>query len=512
MLAAAGCRAVQSWAWAWLPSIASGQRRTAVASVGQQHSRRYSVPTSHRPSETRWRYKADDLVKKKVALVQAGVANNTFGLTLNTARPLSPDLFKEVLMHLYKKVEVLRICFGEKEGSLWVVDMDTPKIDFQVLEGGLLEEIVKTVSQPAYNLFEGPLWRARLVVCPPDEPCMMPQVKYSFPHQYHLALDNHHAVTDGICTMKIIEIIITILDSVLDGAHVDSKQIGEFRDRSEVTSVEVRIRESLEKDPHMLSTLLEERYKIKTSVPLITEIFGKPDEPSPETYTVTPQVIDDKLLQVFSAKCKTHKVTFNSAFVGVINVALMELAHEAGVARDSYIITHRHPVDTRRYMSDVTCMVWGYHVVPMTHTTTMPCNARSTFWENVINFDTNFRDRINTMGPLQERILDTILQERKPDFENTTIHNLNVTNMYSPRIKTSGDGKHVQLTNSCGYLPLPFTHHDYCITGGLTRFREQVQFQVGYYSGFITTENATRLSDKVISVFKDTAKEVDERQ
>uniref|UniRef100_A0A0P4VXX9 Condensation domain-containing protein n=1 Tax=Scylla olivacea TaxID=85551 RepID=A0A0P4VXX9_SCYOL len=341
---------------------------------------------------------------------------------------------------------------------------------------------------------------------------MMPQVKYSFPHQYHLALDLHHAVTDGICTMKIIEIIIPILDSVLDGAHVDSKQIGEFRDRSEATSVEVRIRESLEKDPHMLNTLLEERHKIKTSVPLITEIFGKPDEPSPETYAVTPQVIDDKLLQVFNAKCKRHKVTFNSAFVGVINVALMELAHEAGVARDSYIITHRHPVDTRRYMSNVTSMVWGYHVVPMTHTTTMPCNARSTFWENVINFDTNFRDRINTMGPLQERILDTILQETKPDLKNMTINNLMFTNMYSPRVKPFGDGKHVQLTKTFGYLSMSMTHHQYCITGILTRFREQVQFQVGYYSGFITKENAARISDKVVSIFNDIAKEVDEKQ
>ncbi|KAK8380069.1 hypothetical protein O3P69_016604 [Scylla paramamosain] len=381
-----------------------------------------------------------------------------------------------------------------------------------VLEGGILEDIVKAISQPAYNLFEGPLWRARLVVCPPDEPCMMPQVKYSFPHQYHLALDNHHAVTDGICASNIVKIIITILDSVLDGAHVDSKQIGEFRDRSEVKSIEDRIRESLEKDPHMLSTLLEERYKIKTSVPLITEIFGKPDEPSPETYTVTPQVIDDKLLQVFNAKCKTHKVTFNSAFLGVINVALMELAREAGVVRDTYIITHCHPVDTRRYMSDVTSMVWGYHVVHTTHTTTMPCNARSTFWENVINFDTNFRDRINTMGPLQERILDTILQERKPDLENMIINNLMFTNIYSPRVKTFGDGKHVQLTNSCGHVSMSMTHHEFCITGMLTRFREHVRFQVCYYSGFITKENAARISDKVVSIFNDIVKEVDERQ
>ena len=381
-----------------------------------------------------------------------------------------------------------------------------------MLDGGLLQDIVKKVSRPAYELFEGPLWRARLVVCPPDEPFKIPHVKYPFSHQYHLALDLHHAVTDGLCTMSISEILFTLLNSVLDGAHIDSTQIGEFRDRSEAKSAEDRIRESLEKDPRKLNTLLEERYKIKTSVPLITEIFGKPDEPSPETYTVIPQVIDEKLLLAFSAKCRAHKVTFNSAFAMVINTALIELARETGVARDYYAITNRHPVDTRRYMSDVKSMVWGYHVLPMTHTTTTPSNVKTTFWENVKNFDNNFRDSINNMAPLQERILDTILQETRSDIENMVIHNLNITNMYSPRVKPFGDGKHVQLTDACGYLPLSFTHHDYCITGGLTRFREEVQFQVGYYSGFITTENARRLSDKVISVFNDTAKQVDDRK
>ncbi|XP_063882807.1 uncharacterized protein LOC135112358 isoform X4 [Scylla paramamosain] len=504
MLAAAGCRAVQSWAWAWLPSIASGQRRTAVASVGQQHSRRYSVPTSHSTSEPRWRYKIDSYVRKIAAKVETGGITVTTAITLNTARPVTPDLCQDVLMHICRKEEALRICFRERDGDLWVADMDTPKIDFQVVEGGNIKDVAKITSHSAYSKVEGPLWRARLVVCPPDEPCMLPQVKEAFPYQYHLVIDMHHAVFDGLCNMMVSELFFQTLDSMLDGAQLDDRQIGEFRDRSEVRAAEARIRESLQKDPRRLKALLEERYKIMTRVPLITEAFGERKESPPDTNTLRPEILDHKLLQVFNAKCKAHKVTFNSGFLGVMNVALMELVREAGVVRDSYVISTCHPVSTRRYMRGVTSMVWGFHSLPMSMDTVMPWNARNNFWKHVVDIDTNFRERIRKMGPVEQLVLDTMLQPMIKDRGNKTIYDMALTNTYSPTIKTIGNGKHVQISQFHGYSSV--NGLEYKMLFGIFGLKNWVQSQLGYST---TKEIAAKLSEKTITVFNDTAKSLD---
>lgn len=295
-----------------------------------------------------------------------------------------------------------------------------------------MEDITQITSHEAYNTAEGPLWRVRLVVCPPDEPCLLPQVKESFPYQYHLVVDLHHAVFDGFCNIMFTRIFFETLDSILDGAQVDERPIGEFRDRSEIRAAETKIRESLEKDSHTLKEPLEERHKILTRVPLITEAFGELKESSLYSKSIKPEIFDHKLLQAFSAKCKAHNVTFNSGFIGVIRVALMELVREAGLVRDSYVISTRHPVNTRRYMSDVPSMVWGYHSMPMSLHMATPWDAGNNFWKHVVDIDTKFRERLRKMGPMEDFVLDTMLMPIIPDNGNKTIYDMSLTNTYSP--------------------------------------------------------------------------------
>lgn len=392
----------------------------------------------------------------------------------------------------------------ERDGHLWVADMDTPKIDFQVLKDVSLRDLITMTAAEAYNMAEGPLWRSRLLMCPPDEPCKMPHVKDAFPHQYHIAFDVHHAITDGVSFVAIQQTFFTILDSLLGGAQIDDTQFGELRDMREARAAEAKIRETLEKDPQRLKVLLEERYKVKTRVPLITEAFGVPQEPSPATYTLESKILDDKLLQVFNAKCKVHKVTFNSGIVGVTNVALIKLVREAGMVRDSYTISSRHPVDTRRYMSDVKSMVWSYHSVPMTVTMKTPWNVRKYIWKYIVDFDAKFRGHMNKMGPLEERVLDAMLQLETLESKHKAIYDLYLLSVYSPRVKGYGNGKHVQLTDFQNYFPV--TQTGFRIAVGVAQFRDKVRYQLGFSSGFITRENAAKFSDNVLSVFNDVAR------
>ena len=373
----------------------------------------------------------------------------------------------------------------------------------QILEDRQLTATIKSTAEVTYNLAEGPLWRARMVVCPSDEPCNMPQIKDTFPHQYHFAFDFHHAINDGFSLSIIMQTFFTILENLLDGAQINDKQVGELRDRWEIREAELKIRETLEKDPQRLKVLLEERYKLKDRVSLITEAFGEPQEPSPTTYALESQVLDDKLLQVFNAKCKTHKVTFNSGISAVLNVALVEMVREAGVVRDSYLVSTRHPVDTRRYISDRKSIVLGFHILPMTQIMMTPWNTKDNFWKYVIDFDNKFRGRINKMGPLEERVLDTMMHTVTSNHNHKIMSDCFIVNVYFPGIKPYGNGKHIQLTDS-----LLLTNHNKCDYGiglGISMLRDHVQIQFCYSSGYITTENCLKLSNKVMNVLNDIA-------
>ena len=375
------------------------------------------------------------------------------------------------------------------------------------MEGGHIEDVAKITSHCAYNTAEGPLWRTRLMVCPPDEPCRLPQLKETFPHQYHLIIDMHHAVFDGLCNMVFSQILFKALDNMLDGVQLDYSQIGEFRGRSEMKAAEARIRDSLEKDPKKLKELLGQRRKILTRVPLITEAFGDPIGSPHGTIILPPEIFSNKVLEMFSAKCKAHKVTFNSGFIGVMRVALMELVREAGIVRDSYQISTRHPVDTRRYMSDVTSMVWGFHSIQMSLDMATPWDARNNFWKHVIEIDTKFRERIRNLGPVEDFILDTMLQKTLPERGNETIYDMMLTNTWSPSIKTIDNGKHVQMSHFQGYTSMDSL--EYKMSCGIFAFKNWVQLQMCYSTEYITNKNAVKLLEKMITVFNDAAKSMD---
>lgn len=212
-------------------------------------------------------------------------------------------------------------------------------------------------------------------------------------------------------------------------------------------------------------------------------------------------------MQAFHDKCKDHKVFFNSSFSCVLHVALVELVHEAGLVRDSYMISTRHHVDTRRYMSDVTTMVWGYHAMPMTHTMTAAWNMRKDFWKYAQDIDTKFGAQVNEMAPLEDRILDTMMESQNPDHKHKVIFDLAFAKLFSARTKSFGAGKHVQMTDILNYCPL--TRLDYGMACTLSLIQDHIQLLLGHSTAFITKENAAKYFDKVINVFNDIAESVE---
>lgn len=65
----------------------------------------------------------------------------------------------------------------------------------------------------------------------------------------------------------------------------------------------------------------------------------------------------------------------------MINTALVELVADAGLEKDAYIITSRHPVNQRRYWKGDPITDWGNHMGAMFYTMQTPRHNLSTFWE-----------------------------------------------------------------------------------------------------------------------------------
>ncbi|XP_050732345.1 uncharacterized protein LOC127006437 [Eriocheir sinensis] len=282
--------------------------------------------TSSRPAGEeclKWRFPADDRTQAMVAAVESGLYMNTI-ITFNSKAPITPDLMEEALVHLYGKIESLRLCFRQRDGQLWVADMPRQKLDFQVMNYTDLEYEQSEQHKVKFDLYNGPLWNARLMPCPPDAPCPLPEVKAAYSHQCHLLMSVHHAANDGIIVQLISELLSQIIDSLLEGSPVDTRPVGELRDGVEAREEENKIREELERDPERLMSAIRKHLASK-HLPLLMEAYGVPNEANPTTTYLEPVLLDKQTVEKITAKARATGTTLNACFTAALNVSMMEL-------------------------------------------------------------------------------------------------------------------------------------------------------------------------------------------
>ncbi|KAG0717990.1 hypothetical protein GWK47_053361 [Chionoecetes opilio] len=467
--------------------------------------------TTIKPAEdegVRWRFPADDYLEGMVARVKNGLSQTTT-LTLNATSVLTHDLMEEALVHLYEKVESLRVCLRPRQGQLWVADMPRRKLDFKSVSGSDLEEQHSTFRYSPFNLHDGPLWKARLMPCPEDTPCPTPEVKAAFPHQCHLLMSVHHAANDGAVVMRMTQLLVDILDSLLQGVPVTSQQIGELRDGVEAREEEARMRAALLQNPDKLVEALRQHLGSK-HLPLLMEAFGMPNVANATTEDFAPVILDNQTMEKFANKCRSLGATTNAAFTALINASLVEVVREAGLHRDVYNISSRHPVDYRRLIKDCESLPLGNHNIAMSQNTVTPTDVKKHFWEYVKHLDIELRDKLRRNYICEERMLEVLLRPRQhTQGEQIAPRQLPCwdymfSNLYSPRTAYHAAGKCVQVTAAANYMSLPNERMAYGV--GVFSFRGQARLQVSFSTNTISREVAQRCLEKILALFHDVSR------
>ncbi|XP_069948320.1 uncharacterized protein [Cherax quadricarinatus] len=358
-----------------------------------------------------------------------------------------------------------------------------------------------------FNLTDGPLWQVRLLPSPTDTPCIWPELNEKFPYRNKLMFNFHHGVIDGPSLFSITTLFVKLLDDYISKKPIDNQQLGQLTDHSQTTEIERQVKVDLEKDPEKLKLFLNE-LKNNEHTPLLIEAFGTPEATNVTTDYLECGILDTSEVKKFYDMCRSHDISFNSGFIGIVNTALVELVREAGVLRDVYNINSLHSIDLRRYMTGYSKVLpMGYHTSAVSHTISTPYNVKDNFWKYTKQFDTEFREKLEN-----KQVFKDIVMRRMILPENVSLDELSAapptpqydylfSNMYLPKFVNFGVGRHVQITGA--KIVLPLVASDFLFFSGIGNLREKVQFDIWHSTHCMTNDTAQKCFDKTISIFRE---------
>ncbi|XP_050699574.1 uncharacterized protein LOC126986988 [Eriocheir sinensis] len=518
MIRSSALRVCQGWA--------AGSRRTSIpttitaaATVGTNverlerflHSTTFKFNTSEEEKGIKWRFPVDNWTKAMMRSVDRGMCV-TIIFTLNSKAPITPDLMEEALVHLYGKIESFRTCFRMRDGQLWVADMPRNKLDFQVVGSTDLEHEHSELQKVKFDLHNGPLWNARLMTCPPDAPCPLPEVKAAYPYQCYLLMSAHHAANDGGTLLLMPDLLISIIDSLLEGSPVDTRPVGELRDGVEARMEGNRIRAELERDPEKLMASLKKHLATK-HLPLLMEAYGVPKEADPTTIYSQPVLIDKEIMEKIAAKSCSIGASLSSCLNAILNISVMEVAREAGLERDVYNISTRLAVSSRRLMKSCESFPLGYHAIPFTHCISTPRDVKKNFWQYVERLHTEIHEKLNRNYMCEEMVLAELLNtegsahEAKFAREQFDFDHF-FSNLCSfEASQQKGVGKNAQITAENYYLR--FHNKNYPLAQMVFPFRGNLCLQNYCSTRAIDSRVANRCLEKNVSTLYDVSKMVD---
>ncbi|KAK8736647.1 hypothetical protein OTU49_017435, partial [Cherax quadricarinatus] len=356
-----------------------------------------------------------------------------YHVNLSTTVPLQEDQVKLALTHLYRKVPCLRVCFGEREGTLWFREATNKNVDFKVLPETEVNEVMACLKSYQYNSDTGPLWCARLVADTSSGQCEQttsmvdntstghsgqasPHIPddnlVSLPHSYHLFLGFHHGIIDGFSAIKICGFTATLLNDVITGKPINDDQLGEFVSCKETMELVLAKKALIKGDPLLMKKWTDEANLRKDKELFFSRIYQKP-EGTEENCLALERQLDTTTTRKFLNKCRAERVTVHSAFTALADAALVELLAEKGVVQDTYNIYNYHAVSTRRYWKGDVSKSLGCHVSIIRMYTDTPRNINEIFWDFARSVHQELQSKLTSGTALEEEAFDLLKSELK---------------------------------------------------------------------------------------------------
>ncbi|XP_068218606.1 uncharacterized protein [Palaemon carinicauda] len=435
---------------------------------------------------------------------RSGTKYTVMVFTLNSKKPLSPDLIHQAMIHWQRKSPCFQIVIKERERDLWFYGPKYCDVDFKVVKQGTPFEEVLDECSGRFDEANGPLWRSRLLLEKVNDlRCRDLEVEKQYPHQCHLVLCTHHSVVDGATIFPMVQPALDIIDNLIEGKKIDESLAGVFISNEESTKLYAKAKERLISNPERLETLRDLTLRCHKP-PILLKRFPRPEVANPSTKHLFMEM-DQPTIEKFIEKCRLAGVTLGSGLQMVVNTALVELVQEVGVSEESYEMSTHMVVDMRRYFRTRELPIHGCFVKAPVSFITLDKRVRRNFWNNCqalheINLDILRNKQVFEQEVAREMFLETLPPEKF--FENPPVatRDYGFNNVSQMHKLMPGRGKHIQVTNFAGLnglhrcpLPFMFVFHKY---------RGFHNAEISYASDWLTEENAMTISEKVKSLLE----------
>ncbi|ROT74435.1 hypothetical protein C7M84_007054 [Penaeus vannamei] len=420
----------------------------------------------------------------------------SYQLTIVTREPLLEEQVIRALTHCQRKVPILKTCFGERDGDIWIREMTQEIIDYELLPDDTKDaDLHDKIQQYSFNKETGPLWCVKLKPefnVSPD--AVFGEGVAGFPHRYSLFLGINHAVTDGTSNVIVCGFIVQILDDILAGKEInDEEQLGIYiSDEKTKKAIEEQVA-LVKGNPELQSKLVADWQVLQGRRSLLKTVFkGVGEEKGRSLYRT--QNLDAKTTAAFIKRCRAEGITVNSAFAAIANFTVVDLLVHGGFERDSYSIRSTHVVNARRYLEGDTSQYLGCHIMLLNPIFETPRNFSENFWNSAKSIHEEIHSKIKSGYPLQlEGVSDLV--SKTPycnpifEFEYTT------TNMGDITQKITEGGDHVQvlhLLRTADLCKVPCTCNNFIHT-----LRGHLTHTIVHNSAYFTPHMAEMFCEKV---------------
>ncbi|XP_018022943.1 uncharacterized protein LOC108678955 [Hyalella azteca] len=370
-----------------------------------------------------------------------------YRLGLCSAEALMEDQITSALSALFRTCPHLRLCIVERGGELWFRNMAQESVDFSISSNTNAAEEIERQVTTSFVSSKGPVWRAvwlpfveyvedteaeaekntSLPVEKTDKKtransknseCQekvavdgvsrhwLPEVAEQFSHTSTLLLTFHHSITDGFTSLKTCEQLISLLNVTACAGKVPncSQQIGEFSDGAETIRLVQERNAFLEKQPKLREMIERDIARISQFRSIFTDTFPiSPEEQRNRTSSIVRRLSKDqtqKLMKFF----REENIRFNSGFIALVNLTLVEMLKKKGVKQRLFEICSFNAINMRRYWNGDSSRALGCHFGPISLVMDTASSSVHQFLEYAHDVQTNMLDYI-----AQHRALDECL-------------------------------------------------------------------------------------------------------
>ncbi|XP_042861472.1 uncharacterized protein LOC122246765 isoform X8 [Penaeus japonicus] len=395
------------------------------------------------------------------------------------------------------QVPALRTCYGRRDGATWLREMAKEVVDFEVVQDASIMDMHDKLQHYHYATWTGPLWCARLWPRPrsslPDEGVGVDQSRY--PHTHTLFLGFHHGITDGNTNMRICGFLVQLLNDVLAGRPInDEEQLGIFvSDGRTKKLLEERIA-YMELEPDRKQRALDDYNSRHANHSLIKSTFKGVGDKVGKSLLLTSDV-DAATTTQFVKRCRAEKVTVNSAFTALANVALVDLLVDGGLEQDAYSIRGDHIIDARRYWDGDTSQHLGCHILPqLAVMIPTPRDTEGKFWDYARLVHADLKGKLEAGTAVQDEAVKYFMSER-PSFETIFACEFNVSNIGDVTSLVTEGGEQVQAVHvlrsaNVDGIHCPWTH--LCHT-----FRSRFIHVLSYNTASVSSQMAEEYCNRI---------------